>query len=142
MGIVRDEFARLQHRYPEAKGWELEISSRLKRAAGVALYDEKIIRLADWLTTRASEAEVLDTLYHEVAHVLAGIEADHGPEWKKWAEELGARPEARYGDDVAELNYINRPLFVWVCSACTHITHRKPAFCVKCKERAFKREKI
>lgn len=142
MGIVKDEFERLQDRYPKVKPWELVISPQLRRAAGCALFDKQVIKIADWLTTRASQDEVLDTLFHEVAHVLAGIDVNHGPEWQKWAEELGARPEATYGDDIAELNYINRPPYVWVCAACSYIANRKPSFCVKCGERSFRREKI
>ena len=39
-----------------------------------------------------SEAELLDTIKHEVAHALAGHEAGHGEDWIKACEITGAKP--------------------------------------------------
>ena len=46
-------------------------------------------------------AEAVDTAMHESAHAVAGHRADHGPEWKRIAAELGARPQAK-------ADYVNR----------------------------------
>lgn len=35
------------------------------------------------------EEELRDVMLHEIAHALAGMEANHGPEWKKIALSLG-----------------------------------------------------
>lgn len=50
--------------------------------------------LTDW-------SEAVDTAMHEVAHALAGHRAAHGPEWKRIAVELGARPRSK-------ADYVNR----------------------------------
>ena len=36
-----------------------------------------------------------DTILHEIAHAIAGVEAGHGPAWKAVAQRLGATPRAR-----------------------------------------------
>lgn len=45
--------------------------------------------------------ELFDTINHEIAHALAGIQRTdsgrrmyHGKEWKRWAIILGAKPKA------------------------------------------------
>jgi hypothetical protein len=50
------------------------------------------------LGMHATEAEFLNTLYHELAHAVAfwlhGREADsHGPKWKAIMVQLGQKPE-------------------------------------------------
>ncbi|MEU2202891.1 SprT-like domain-containing protein [Microbacterium oleivorans] len=42
----------------------------------------------------ADEVHVRDTLLHEIAHVLAGPAAKHGPYWKAAARRIGATPKA------------------------------------------------
>jgi hypothetical protein len=42
------------------------------------------------------EPEVRDTILHEIAHILAGHEAGHGPVWQRHAARIGARPERCY----------------------------------------------
>lgn len=41
-----------------------------------------------------------DTAMHEAAHVIAGPEANHGPEWKRVAASLGAKTNARHNVDI------------------------------------------
>lgn len=38
------------------------------------------------------EQEVKDTILHEIAHAVAGLDAGHGLRWKTVAMSLGARP--------------------------------------------------
>lgn len=70
------------------------------------------------------EAEVRDTILHEIAHVLAGIRAGHGPAWKDVARSLGARPEA-CASPKARIAY----RYKLVCPKCGELDggfHRRP----------------
>lgn len=76
-------------------GW-----SRGTSTFGTCNFNQKLIRLSKPLVLLNSEAHVLDTIRHEVAHALAGRGAGHGPEWKVIAARLGARPKATYNPQV------------------------------------------
>lgn len=45
------------------------------------------------------EAEVKDTILHEIAHALAGGRAGHGKEWKRACQIVGANPKRRKAFD-------------------------------------------
>jgi SprT protein len=45
------------------------------------------------------EAEVRDTILHEIAHVIAGHGAGHGYQWMRVARSIGAKPERCYSGD-------------------------------------------
>jgi predicted SprT family Zn-dependent metalloprotease len=74
--------------------WSLKFNNRLTRALGRCLFVQKTIELQTRFVKENSEAVVLDTIRHEVAHALAGHKAGHGYEWKMWAVKVGANPEA------------------------------------------------
>lgn len=50
------------------------------------------LRLSKPLLPRLAEEVVRDAILHEIAHVHAGVEAGHGPAWKRAAARVGARP--------------------------------------------------
>lgn len=53
------------------------------------------ITFSSFLFHRVSDEDSHDTLLHEIAHALDWKErgtTDHGPNWKKWAVRVGARP--------------------------------------------------
>lgn len=68
--------------------WRLEFD-RAKRRAGVCRYDRSVIGLSEPLTRLHSEAEVRDTILHEIAHAIAGPRAGHGPLWREVARRIG-----------------------------------------------------
>ena len=72
--------------------WQLEFD-RAKRRAGICRYDRTTIGLSGPLTRLHSEAEVRDTLLHEIAHALAGPRAGHGPRWQAIARLIGCTGE-------------------------------------------------
>jgi len=74
--------------------WSLKFNNRLTRALGRCLFVQKTIELQTRFVKENSEAVVLDTIRHEIAHALAGHKAGHGYEWKMWAVKVGANPEA------------------------------------------------
>jgi len=59
---------------------------------------------------------MLDTLRHEVAHVLAGNMAGHGFAWRQAARSLGAVPEARV--TLNKVGLQNHLTYKAVCPVC------------------------
>ena len=65
-----------------------------ERRLGDCHYQERVIRVGRTHALDAGEAEIRDTILHEIAHALAGPEAKHGPLWKATARRIGATPRA------------------------------------------------
>ena len=101
---------------------------------GVCKYPNKrrsygIIGLSAPLTIRNGEAEVKDTILHEIAHALAGFKAGHGIGWRLWAARIGARPVRCY-----EAKNIERPAGKYTCT-CKHCGVKFPVYKVTRKVR-------
>jgi len=95
-----------------------------KRRCGACFYQRRTITLSRHFVTMNDEAEVRDTVLHEIAHAFAGSRAGHGTHWQMWAIRLGARPE-RCGVDVV----MPEGGIEGVCDPdCTarHVRHRMP----------------
>jgi predicted SprT family Zn-dependent metalloprotease len=73
-------------------GWRVSFD-RAKSRAGICRYSDRVIGLSAPITRLHSEAEVRDTILHEVAHALAGPAAGHGPRWKAVARRIGSSGE-------------------------------------------------
>ena len=65
-----------------------------ERRLGDCHFQERVIRIGRAHALDASEAEIRDTILHEIAHALAGPEARHGAQWKAIATRIGATPRA------------------------------------------------
>ena len=65
-----------------------------ERRLGDCNYAERVIRIGRTHALDASDAEIRDTILHEIAHALAGPEARHGALWKATARRIGATPRA------------------------------------------------
>lgn len=63
--------------------------SRHARTAGMCLYGPRLIQVSRPIAALNSYEDMLPTLFHEVAHGLAGHAAGHGPKWRKLCLELG-----------------------------------------------------
>jgi predicted SprT family Zn-dependent metalloprotease len=85
-------FARAQLDEYGYTDWSVEID-RAKRRAGQTRYSDKTITISRYHIESNSDEEVMDTVLHEVAHVLAPSGSHHGPEWQATARAVGARPE-------------------------------------------------
>lgn len=59
---------------------------------GETILPTKITLSKHWAAI-LSEEEIRDTILHEIAHALAGKNANHGPQWRAIARKVGARPE-------------------------------------------------
>lgn len=85
--------------------WVLKWDDRANRAGACLLvhYSESlsfsrgIIWLSRFVTKQHSEAEVRNTILHEMAHAMTPNSCKpHGPEWRANARKLGARPKATF----------------------------------------------
>lgn len=65
-----------------------------ERRLGDCNFEDRVIRIGRTHALDASDAEVRDTVLHEIAHALAGPEARHGALWKATARRIGATPRA------------------------------------------------
>lgn len=75
-----------------SNGWQFQWDRAVRRA-GCCHYRNKTITLSlPIFSIEPNRDEALDMILHEVAHALAGYAAGHGPDWKKTATKIGARP--------------------------------------------------
>lgn len=129
----------------QCDGWEFRWSNSKLRFGQVSrirnLYygtvSSQTLSLSRPLTKVNTEDEVRDTILHEIAHIKAGLEHKHGPEWRKWCRIVGCRPEQYCGD------YVERAQHKWElkCSCCQQVLrkfYRRPrknrsfAYCLRC----------
>ena len=69
-------------------GWRVELDSA-KRRAGICRFTDRVIGLSGPLTELHSEAEVRDTVLHEIAHALVGPAHGHDRVWRATALRIG-----------------------------------------------------
>lgn len=109
-----EELARAQNLCPK---WVHPSSglviNRAKTAYGKANTKGQVFISQVFIGTEAHD-DLLDTIRHELAHLIAGIPARHGPEWKRRARQLGAKPRSanRAGTECLKKN-MARPLTLW-----------------------------
>ena len=88
--------------------------------------DLKTIRLSHHLVMLNDEAEVRDTILHEIAHALAGVERGHDARWRAVCRRIGARPQRLAGEHVATV----AGRYHVICPRCSRTLaqrHRRPA---------------
>lgn len=128
---ILTEWMRLRKLYPKALGKaDLVFNGRLKSRLGQCKFRRAVgggwqavsIEVARFVLNEPAKA--MDTFLHEVAHAIAGREANHGPEWKRVARSLGCNAE-RCGSVAKE----HRPAAKYhgTCGKCGHVyrRHRK-----------------
>jgi predicted SprT family Zn-dependent metalloprotease len=69
---------------------------RAKRICGLCSYPRYnrcgVISLSHYYVANNSEADIVDTILHEIAHALSPG-AKHGPAWQSTCVKIGARPQ-------------------------------------------------
>lgn len=114
---------------------------RAKRRAGMCNYATKCISVSRYLAAKYEDDEIHQILLHEIAHGIVGLQAGHGPEWKRIAREIGYVGESTHDGEIAH------ELAPWrgVCPAGhEHARFRRPTretSCAKCSRR-FSREHL
>ena len=70
------------------KGWKFAFDLAPVRG-GVCRYKEKLIALSVTFCLKASKAEIVDTILHEIAHAIVGPNHGHDEAWKTVARRIG-----------------------------------------------------
>lgn len=110
--------------------WKFTTDKAVRRF-GVCRHRTKTISMSEVIVKLNNEAEVIDTLLHEIAHALAGANVGHGIGWVLRARALGAKTERCYGEGVIT------PPKKWLgtCPTCRKTIHRhrrKNIACASC----------
>lgn len=115
-------------------GWRVAFDGARQRA-GQCRFADRVISLSAGLTRLHPEAEVRDTVLHEIAHALAGPRAGHGPAWRAQALALGCSGRRCVSPDAPRLP----GAWLGVCPAGHTIEmHRRPErvrACSRCSPR-------
>lgn len=113
------------------EGWTVRLD-RAKTRAGVCRFGPREIGLSAPLTSLHSEAEVTDTILHEIAHALVGAAHGHDAVWRAQAVRIGcsgdrcvdpsaARVEGKWVGRCArghEVSRHRRPRRLQSCATC------------------------
>ena len=91
-----------------------------KRSFG-RVEEEKTIKLSRHLVALNDEDEVKDTILHEIAHAIAGIEHGHNEVWKTVCLQIGAKPQRLAGRDVK----VVEPPYVIMCGNCDEVLAKR-----------------
>lgn len=115
--------------------WDLVFSDNIK-VLGLCNLSRRVITINSEYAARAPREAVRDTILHECAHALAGIEMSrngrrmaHGKHWKMWARRVGANPNAtkctsklgEFGEDIAANKISKPPKWVVVADRGDHL---------------------
>ncbi|MFW6058814.1 MAG: SprT-like domain-containing protein [Phycisphaeraceae bacterium] len=107
------------------RGWTFQWS-RGKRQLGAAevrrqrdprtgkIIEQRTIKLSRHLVALNDEAEVRETILHEIAHAIAGVRNGHNEVWKSVCRRIGAKPQRLAGETVATVE----PRYTIVCGRC------------------------
>lgn len=112
------------------RGWTFDFDNA-KRRFGACRFSQSRITLSASLTQMNDEAEVEETILHEIAHPLAG-QASHGPHWQRVAASIGASTERCYS--LERVNTPPKPL-IGKCPECGYTTRgfrRRNVSCDQC----------
>lgn len=115
-----------------AAGWRFQWSHG-KRQLGCAqikrrrnprtgqVIETKTIKLSRYLVALNDESEVRDTILHEIAHAIAGLNNGHNEVWRAVCRQVGARPERLAGEEVAVVPH----LLELVCGHCGNVVAKR-----------------
>ena len=84
---------------------------RAKTRGGVCNLDKRRIQLSEHFARKASRAEVVETLTHEVAHALVGPDHGHDATWRAKAVEIGCTGETY-------CKHFEQPKWIGTCESC------------------------
>ncbi len=109
-----------------APQWRFEFDRAIVRF-GQCNWRKKRITLSAKLVLLNSEAEVRDTILHEIAHALAPA-SGHGPKWKRIAKSIGCNAKRCFGHEVA----VPIAKYTGICPTCRRRIHRNRRLRVSC----------
>lgn len=110
----------------DALGWTFRWDNA-KARGGYCSYSKRTISMSRLLAPKWPEAEVRNTLLHEIAHALAGSKAGHGPVWRKQALAIGCDASRTHSNETAPAPWVGS------CpGGHEHKRYRRPTRTVSC----------
>ena len=109
--------------------WKLDLD-HAKVRAGACFFREKKISFSRNFIKNSNEAEIYDTILHEIAHALVGPKYGHGIVWKNMAKRLGCSAKRCHTLEFSNYKWIRYcENFCW-----EQKTHRRKSnlICRKC----------
>jgi predicted SprT family Zn-dependent metalloprotease len=110
-------------------GWRFKWSNA-KRQFGVCEPLRRTIRLSQPMVELNDDAEVRDTILHEIAHALCPLKEGHGAAWKEKVQAIGGKADRCCGDEVIA----PAPKFIGICPGCSKITRAHRRGDVSCRD--------
>lgn len=109
-------------------GWD-----NARRRAGQTRFHDRTITLSKPLMSLYTQAQVRDTILHEIAHALVGPEHNHDSVWRATAQRIGCSGRRQVSPDAPqppapwvgrcaaghEVHRYRRPRAVASCSRCS-----------------------
>lgn len=110
--------------------WQVRLDTA-RRRAGVCHFDQQVLGLSAPLTRLHDEADVRDTILHEIAHALAGPRHGHDQQWRRIARQIGCSGERCLSTDAPAV----ATAWLGVCPAGHTVgRHRRPERVLTCRE--------
>jgi ribosomal protein L21E/predicted SprT family Zn-dependent metalloprotease len=112
------------------EGWQVQFDMA-KRRAGVCRFGDRVIGLSAPITRVHSEADVRDTVLHEIAHALVGPAHGHDDVWKRTALAIGCSGKRCVSSESPAVP----GAWVGICAA-GHVRdrHRRPERVLSCSQ--------
>jgi predicted SprT family Zn-dependent metalloprotease len=141
--LARD-MARLLMRQHGLTDWTFRFD-HARRRFGSCRPRERVITLSKYLTFLNGDAEVRDTILHEIAHALAPGDG-HGRKWQATCVRIGAKPSRCYTDDEVTSPPRRPAAYQIGCGKCgwwadRHRLTRRKLVCRACRSPVVYREK-
>jgi predicted SprT family Zn-dependent metalloprotease len=113
-------------------GWSFQFDQGRKRA-GCCQYATQVISLSYAFAQQAPEAEITDTILHEIAHALVGKAHNHDEVWRTKAQEIGCSGRRCHDRQFVPPRYIvTCARHCWVATA---DRRRRGVVCLQCRGR-------
>lgn len=113
-------------------GWSFQFDNGRKRA-GCCQYTTQVISLSYAFVQQAAEAEITDTILHEIAHALVGKAHNHDEVWRTKACEIGCSGRRCHDRQFVPPRYIvTCERHCWVTTA---DRRRRGVVCRQCRRR-------
>jgi predicted SprT family Zn-dependent metalloprotease len=113
-------------------GWSFQFDNGRKRA-GCCQYATQVISLSYAFAQKVPEAEITDTLLHEIAHALVGKAHNHDEMWRAKAQEIGCSGRRCHALQFVPPRYIvTCERHCWVATA---DRRRRGVVCMECHGR-------
>ncbi|HEY9676922.1 MAG TPA: SprT-like domain-containing protein [Drouetiella sp.] len=74
-------------------GWDVRLNKN-KRQLGVCRENIKRIELSEHYVTMNTREMVIDTILHEIAHAIVGVQHGHDEVWKEMCRRIGCTPKS------------------------------------------------